>query len=143
MPLKLAYGLLTVSGQQDVIPGASFVEDATTASRYRLFDLDGFPVLVEDPPGGHSIAVQVWEIPDDAWQRIVDAEPPEMVYGGVELQDGRSLPTMLGTPEFVASRRGTDVSEYGSWAAFLRERHGRAAPGTESREAATRPRRDG
>ncbi len=119
MPLKLAYGLLTVSGQQDAIPGASFVEDAITASHYRLFDLDGFPVLVEDLAGGRAIAVQVWDIPDDAWQGIVDAEPPEMVFAAVELDDGRTVPTMLGTDEFVASHEGTDVSEYGSWANFL------------------------
>ena len=120
MSLKLAYGLMTIAREgESPIQGATYVEDTITAPRYRLFDLDGFPVLVEDPAGGRAIAVQVWDIPDDAWQQIVDSEPSEMKYRPVELEDGRTVATMLGTLEFVSARHGVDVSEYGSWAEFL------------------------
>lgn len=120
MPMKLAYGTMTVARQGDsLIEGATYVEDAITAPRYRLFSLDGFPVLVEDQAAGGSIAVQLWDIPDDVWKKILELEPPEMVQASVELEDSREVETMLGTPEFVASNDGIDVSEYGSWAQFL------------------------
>jgi hypothetical protein len=41
-----------------------------------------------------------------------------MVPGAVELEDGRRVETLLATREFVAARRGVDVSEHGSWAVY-------------------------
>jgi hypothetical protein len=101
-----------------LLEGASFVEAARTAPRYRLFSLDGFPVLVEDAEAGHSIDVQVWKIPDELWQRILEQEPPEMLAGRVELDDGRRVETLLGSMPWVEARGGVDVSEYGSWKAY-------------------------
>ena len=119
MGRKLFYGMLTVAPPGEaLLEGASFVEQARTAPRYRLFSLDGFPVLVEDAEGGRSLAVQVWEVPDELWAAILESEPPEMVAAAVELDDGRLVVTLLGTPDFVSGRGGVEVSEYGSWAAY-------------------------
>ena len=119
MARKLFYGTLTVAPPGEaLLEGASFVERARTAPRYRLFSLDGFPVLVEDAERGHALGVQVWEVPDDLWATILATEPPEMYGAAVELDDGRKVETLLGTPAFVATRRGVEVSEYGSWAAY-------------------------
>lgn len=119
MGRKLFYGTLTVAEPGDaLLEGASFLEHARTAPRYRLFSLDGFPVLVEEAEDGRSIDAQVWEVPAELWARILESEPPEMVHGAVELDDGRLIETLLGTPDFVAASGGLDVSEHGSWKAY-------------------------
>jgi allophanate hydrolase len=116
--LRLFYGTLTVAPPGEaLLEGASFVEAARTAPRYRLFSLDGFPVLVEDEHGG-ALDVQVWEVPDERWQEIVAAEPPDMVPGTVELGDGRRIATLLGTHTFVEREGGLDVTAHGSWRAY-------------------------
>ena len=118
MGRKLFYGTLTIAPPGEaLLEGATFLKQTRTAPRYRLFSLDGFPVLAEDERG-RSIGVQIWEVPDDAWARILESEPPEMVPGTVLLEDGRSVETLLGTPEFIAARNGVEVSEHGSWAAY-------------------------
>jgi gamma-glutamylcyclotransferase (GGCT)/AIG2-like uncharacterized protein YtfP len=116
---RLFYGTLTVAPPVDaLLEGASFVERARTAARYRLFSLDGFPVLVEDAQDGRSLDVQVWEVPDERWERILESEPPEMRPAAVELEDGRAVDTLVGPREWVEARAGLDVSEHGSWAAY-------------------------
>jgi allophanate hydrolase len=117
---RLFYGTMTVAPPGEaLLEGASFVEETTTAPRYRLFSLGGFPVLVEDHESGRAINVQVWEVPDDRWQRILEDEPPEMVPGDVALEDGRRVETMLGPREWVDARGGVDVSAHGGWRAYL------------------------
>jgi allophanate hydrolase-like protein len=117
---KLFYGTLTVAPPGEaLLEGADFVEQARTAPTYRLFSLDGFPVLVEDRASGRAIDVQVWEVPDDLWQLILEQEPPEMVPGSVTLEDGRRVATMLGPRDWIEARAGLDVSAHGSWKAYL------------------------
>ena len=116
--LRLFYGTLTVAPPGEaLLEGARFVEPAVTAPRYRLFSLDGFPVLVEDEDGG-ALEVQVWDVPDKRWAEIVAGEPPDMVPGEVELSDGRRVATLLGTRAFVEREGGVDVTEHRSWKAF-------------------------
>lgn len=120
MARKLFYGTLTVAPPGEaLLEGANFVEGTRTAQGYRLFSLGGFPVLVEDHESLCAIDVQVWEVPDDRWKRILEQEPSEMVPGSVALKDGRHVGTMLGPLEWVEARGGLDVSAYGSWRAYL------------------------
>ena len=120
MGRKLFYGTLTVAPPGEaLLEGANFVEQTRTAQGYRLFSLGGFPVLVEDHESGSAIDVQVWEVPDDCWKRVLEQEPPEMVPGSVALEDGRRVGTMLGPREWVEARGGLDVSAHGSWSAYL------------------------
>ena len=42
-----------------------------------------------------------------------------MVPGGVALEDGRRVETMLGPRDWVDARGGLDVSAHGSWKAYL------------------------
>jgi gamma-glutamylaminecyclotransferase len=119
MGRRLFYGTLTVAPPGDaLLEGATFVERARTSPRYRLFSLDGFPVLVEDAEDGRSLEVQVWEVPDERWKRILESEPPQMRHAAVELQDGRTVDTLVGPRDWVEARAGLDVSEHGSWAAY-------------------------
>jgi Gamma-glutamyl cyclotransferase, AIG2-like len=119
--LRLFYGLLTVASDSVAKPGgATFVEDARTAPRYRLFSLDGFPVLVEAVEDGAAISVQVWEVPERDWEEIVASEPPEMIAASVDLDDGRQVATLLGTRSWVESKGAVDVTGHGSWAQYVR-----------------------
>jgi allophanate hydrolase len=116
---RLFYGTLTVAPPGEaLLEGASFVEAAATAPRYRLFDLDGFPVLVEDAAEGQTIDVQIWEVPDELWQAILASEPEEMTHTAVELGDGRRVETLCGSLPFVAAQAGVEVTRYGSWKAY-------------------------
>jgi gamma-glutamylcyclotransferase (GGCT)/AIG2-like uncharacterized protein YtfP len=117
--LKLFYGTLTVAPPGEaLLEGATFVEQVQTAPRYRLFDLDGFPVLVEDAEAGRSLAAQIWEVPDEQWAGIVASEPSEMVAAAVELAGGRHVETLLGTIPFVQAQGGLEVTAHGSWKAY-------------------------
>lgn len=89
-----------------------------TAPRYRLFSLAGFPVLVEDAAEGRSLDAQVWEVTDELWARIVESEPSEMTPAAVELDDGRSVETLVGPLTWLESGGAVEVSGYGSWRAY-------------------------
>jgi allophanate hydrolase len=121
--LRLFYGLLTVAADSAARPaGVRFVEAANTAARYRLFSLDGFPVLVEAAGDGAAIAVQIWDVPERDWDRIVASEPPEMLAAEVDLDDGRRVATLLGARSWVESKGALDVTRHGSWAQYLKEK---------------------
>jgi hypothetical protein len=127
--LKLFYGTLTVAPPGEaLLGGASFVEAVRTSSRYRLFSLDGFPVLVEDAEDGGALAAQVWEVGDELWQRIVESEPPEMTATAVELEDGRHVETLVGPLAWLEAAGAVEVTEYGSWKAYLEAESSPPAP---------------
>jgi gamma-glutamylcyclotransferase (GGCT)/AIG2-like uncharacterized protein YtfP len=126
---RLFYGTLTVAPPGEaLLDGASFVEAAQTASRYRLFSLDGFPVLVEDAAQGRSLAVQIWEVTDELWQRIVESEPPEMTPAAVELDDGRRVETLVGPLPWLEATGAVEVSGYGSWKTYREAESSPPAP---------------
>jgi hypothetical protein len=118
--LRLFYGTLTVApAGEALLEGASFVEAVRTAPRYRLFSLDGFPVLVEDAAGGRGLDAQVWEVSDELWQRIVASEPPEMTPAAIELEDGRRVETLVGPLPWLEAGGAVEVTDYESWKAYL------------------------
>lgn len=123
MALKLFYGTMTVQPpESNVLEGATFVEKARTAPKYRLYSLDGFPSLRPDDETGVSIDVQLWDVPDDVWEQIAASEPPAYHDVDIELEDGRRVPTMMASAEYVREKNGVDVSEHGSWAAYTAAR---------------------
>jgi hypothetical protein len=99
-----------------------------TAPRYRLFSLDGFPVLVEDAEHGRSLGAQVWEVADPRWSRIVESEPPEMTAASVELDDGRLIETLVGPLDWLEASGALDVTNFGSWKAYREAESSPPAP---------------
>ena len=119
MGLKLFYGTLTVEPPAaESLEGAAFVEKVRTAPRYRLFSLDGFPVLVDDAEAASPLDTQIWEVPDELWAGFAASEPPLMVQDVVDLDHGRGIETLLGTIPFVEELGGVEVTSYGSWRAY-------------------------
>ena len=101
MSLAFFYGTF-MRGQpgEANLAGATFVGEARTAPRYRLYSIrDEHPLLIEVDEGGASIAGQLLDVPDDLWERIFAAEPPGLHFGKIELDDGRTVDGMFGEPE--------------------------------------------
>jgi gamma-glutamylcyclotransferase (GGCT)/AIG2-like uncharacterized protein YtfP len=79
--------------------------------------VDGlWPALVPTD-GGVAIECELYECPEELLERLARVEPPGWTRGRLELADGRSAEAFVGDAELAA--RGVDVSEHGSWAAFV------------------------
>jgi gamma-glutamylcyclotransferase (GGCT)/AIG2-like uncharacterized protein YtfP len=110
------------------LAGARLVERTRTAPKYRLFFVDElWPALVpfED---GVAIECELYECFEELLERLSLVEPPGWNRSPLELEDGRTVETFLGDAELAA--RGVDVSEHGSWAAFVSSRAPLRPPGS-------------
>jgi len=66
---------------------------------------------------GAAIEVEVWELPVDRFGAFVDAVPPPLAIGTVELEDGALVNGFLCESAAVAA--APDISEFGGWRAWL------------------------
>jgi hypothetical protein len=71
------------------------------------------------PEGGVSVAGELYEVPDDVWQRVESGEPPGLYRGPVKLADGRVVPGILYPQEMAESGRHRDISEFGGWRGYV------------------------
>ena len=102
--------------------GARKVTDSNTAPCYRLYQL---PNSTPPKPGlvrvagveGTAIAVEVWEMPVDAYGSFVAAIAWPLGIGSIEMSDGSMLQGFVCDSSAVANAR--DISEFGGWRAFL------------------------
>jgi allophanate hydrolase len=100
------------------LAGARFVERTRTAARYRLFFVDGlWPALVPAAADGAAIECELYECSEELLERLAHVEPPGWNRAPLELEDGRSVGAFVGDAELAA--RAVDVTEHGSWAAFV------------------------
>ena len=118
MTLFAFYGTFTSSQPgHGNLAGARFVERTRTAPGYRLFFVDDlWPALVPFADGV-AIECELYECSEELLARLAQVEPPGWARAPVELLDGRRVEAFLGEPALAA--RGVDVSEHGSWAAFV------------------------
>ena len=120
--LAIGSALREVCGDQAAL-GLTFVEEAQTAPKYRLYSIDDtHAALVGDAEHGISVPGEIVEIPDDRWEEILASEPPGVTQAPVELLDGRVLTAAFGDPEQMDAR-ARDITGYGGFAAYLRARH--------------------
>ena len=123
MALAFFYGTF-MRGQpgEANLAGASFLGEARSAARYRLYSIRGeHPLMLEAEGDGAEVAGQLFEVPDELWGRILAAEPPGVHMTTIELADGRVVQGMLGEPDYVAAQ-GRDITDHGGWAAYLASR---------------------
>lgn len=123
-PLRIAVVGAHLTGQplnhQLLALGARLAATTTTAATYRLYALDTVPPkpgLVR-ATGGAAIEAEVWELPAAALGTFAAALPRPMTLGSVELADGTSSPGFLCEPQALEGAR--DITEFGSWRAYLR-----------------------
>jgi hypothetical protein len=119
--LAIGSALREVCGDQAAL-GLTFLEEAQTAPKYRLYSIDDrHAALVEDAENGISVPGELVEIPDDRWEEILASEPPGVTQAPVELLDGRVVTAAFGDAEQMAAR-AREITEFGGFAAFIRAR---------------------
>lgn len=102
--------------------GAEFLEETRTAARYRLYSIDDVhPGMFEVAEGGVEIAGELYRVPLDVLARVEAGEPPHLYRGPVRLIDGREVQGIL-YPRELAEANGRDISDYGDWRAYRRNR---------------------
>jgi gamma-glutamylcyclotransferase (GGCT)/AIG2-like uncharacterized protein YtfP len=119
--LFAVYGTFTSSqAGHGNMAGAKLVERTRTAPRYRLLQVDGlWPALVPFSDGV-AIECELYECSEELLKRLALVEPPGWSRRSLELEDGRVVEAFLGDESLAP--RGVDVSEHGSWAAFVSSR---------------------
>ena len=107
---------LRSTGFDQEAAGLTFLEEARTAPRYRLYSLEErWAALVPTEEGGVSVAGELVEVSDERWPEIVASEPPGIVPGPIELEDGREVTAALGDPEHM-ERHAVEITGFGELA---------------------------
>ena len=100
---------------------AIFVCEAQTAAHYRLFKLPAFdpprPGLVRVTQEGYAIAVEIWQLPLEAYGKLVALVPPPLCFDTLTLSNGSQVQGFL--CESYAAEHGLDISAFGGWRAYL------------------------
>jgi allophanate hydrolase len=103
--------------------GARLLQATSTAPHYRLFAIAGQsppkPALVHVGPGGHAIAVEVYELEAAAFGSFVAEVPAPLAIGTVTLADGTAVSGFVAEPRALEGAR--DISALGSWRAFINQ----------------------
>lgn len=106
--------------------GARFVSATTTAPEYRFFFVPGSgpvpdrPGLVRVWEGGASIAVEVWELPEDTIGTFVDGVAGPLGFSRVKLADGTSVCGFICEAAGVLPEN--EITQHGGWRAWLAQR---------------------
>lgn len=102
----------------DNLRGASFLREARTAPAYRLFSIgDVHPGMFRDDARGRAIDGELFDVPPDVLQRVVDQEPEGLYVGDVELEDGERVPGVLFPPALTSGH--LEITHLGGWRAYL------------------------
>lgn len=118
MPLIFLNGSAMRGGPLNhLLGGAPFAGEAKTASRYRFYSVgDRFPGLAPAVDGGDSVCGELFDIPLDVLRRsLLPAEPPELELGVIELDDGRSVLSMVLRKPPTSYPELIDITDVGSW----------------------------
>ena len=125
--MKLAVVGAHLSGlplnHQLVERGAALVRTTWTAPWYRLYAL---PNTTPPKPGllrvagdmGPGIEVEVWEMETAAFGSFVEAIPPPLGIGTIDLEDGEQVKGFL--VESYAVNGARDITCFGGWRNFLK-----------------------
>jgi gamma-glutamylcyclotransferase (GGCT)/AIG2-like uncharacterized protein YtfP len=99
------------------LDGATFLGEFRTEPRYRLYSIgDVHPGMFEVGPSDDGISVpgELYDLPDEVWERVESGEPPGLYRGPVTLEGGRVVPGIL-FPREMAEGVHQDISEFGGW----------------------------
>jgi len=100
--------------------GARFHSSTRTASRYRLYALEGTdrpkPGLVRADDGA-AIAVEVYDMPAETIGSLLMETPPPLGLGSIELSDGTWVKGFI--CEARALRDARDITAFGGWRSYM------------------------
>ena len=69
--------------------------------------------------GGHAIDLELWAVPTARFGEFIAGVPSPLAIGTVELEDGTRVKGFV--CEAYAAEGARDISELGSWRAYLAE----------------------
>jgi gamma-glutamylcyclotransferase (GGCT)/AIG2-like uncharacterized protein YtfP len=96
--------------------GATFLGAFLTAPKYRIFSInDIHPAMFEVEEGGISVPGELYDLPDEVWERVEAGEPPNLYRGPVELEDGRIVPGILFPRDVIEAAGYREITEFGGW----------------------------
>jgi gamma-glutamylcyclotransferase (GGCT)/AIG2-like uncharacterized protein YtfP len=99
---------------------AEFISDARTAPKYRLWSIrDEYPAMIKDENNGERIDVEIWKLYTEALVTILKNEPPGLVVGKIELEDGKSMFGVLGEPYIVLGQK--EITDWKGWRNYLQD----------------------
>lgn len=101
--------------------GARLLGAVQSAPEYKFYALAGGPVqrpgMVRVNEGGAAIHMEVWELPAEHFGSFVDGIPAPLGIGKVKLADGSWVSGFV--CEVIGVEGGTEITELGSWRAWL------------------------
>lgn len=104
------------------LAGTTFLREAQTAAEYRLFSLGGdtYPGMIHVGPvaGAISVPGELYEVPPDRLQAILDGEPPHLYLGEVKLANGEKVQGMLCEEE--KAPHYPEITHFGGWRNYLK-----------------------
>ncbi len=117
-------GLLYVNGTlmrglglHDNLSGAEFLEEVSTAPKYRVHSIgDVHPGMYKVESDGASVPGELYSVPMGVLLKVVEGEPPGLYRGPVELADGRVVPGILFDEQ--AAKKHPDITKHGGWRAY-------------------------
>jgi len=105
-------------GLHDNLSGAEFLEEVSTAPKYRVHSIgDVHPGMYKVESDGASIAGELYAVPMGVLLRVVEGEPPGLYRGPVELADGRVVPGILFDEQ--EAKKHPDITKHGGWRGYL------------------------
>ena len=100
----------------------TLIKATKTAPNYKLYALKNTvppkPALQYLPIGGHSIDVEVWDIPFALFGQIVAEVPAPLGIGNMQLADGSWVKGFI--CEGYGIDDATDISHFGGWRAYIK-----------------------
>jgi hypothetical protein len=112
-------GLREVCGDQQAL-GPTFVAEARTAPRYRLYSFsDAYAALVEDGEAGVSVGGELVDVPDARLAELLASEPPGIIQAPVELADGTIVSSAFAQPDALDRGDVVEITAHGDFASYL------------------------
>lgn len=109
------------------IEGVPLLAELRTAPKYRFYSVrDEFPALVPTDTGGAAIIGELYDVPIEMLHHsLLPAEPPELEFGTIELEDGSVSFAVLLRREVLERGEGLiEITEHGGWRAYQGEDQG-------------------
>lgn len=105
--------------------GAALIRTCRSAAKYRFYALEGFlpprPGMVRsETDDGYAIDLELWAVPATHFGEFIAGVPAPLAIGTIELDDGSSVKGFICEAYATASAR--DISQLGSWRAYLATR---------------------
>ncbi|MEN9232237.1 MAG: hypothetical protein Q6L68_15165 [Thermostichus sp. DG02_5_bins_236] len=98
--------------------GATFLQEAQTASCYRLWSIrDIHPGMMRVSQGGAAIALELWETPALGLSQLLLQEPPGLSVGRILLSDGTEVLGILA--ESYLCEGQAEITAWGGWRAYI------------------------